>query len=135
MRLWDLATGQELRRFEGHSSMIDTVLFSPDERFGVSLAKDGYLVVWDLQTGEAVRRIRVGEPGGGAWAEYSPDGQSVVVRNLIQGTIQEINLWLDPQALLEWTYQNRYVRELTCNERELYRVEPYCDTDDPSKAS
>jgi hypothetical protein len=29
--------------------------------------------------------------------------------------------------LREWVESNRYVRDLTCQEREQYRVEPLCD--------
>lgn len=29
--------------------------------------------------------------------------------------------------LLTWIRNNRYVPELTCEQRELYRVEPLCD--------
>jgi hypothetical protein len=29
--------------------------------------------------------------------------------------------------LLDWVAANRYVRELTCDERELYRIEPLCE--------
>ena len=29
--------------------------------------------------------------------------------------------------LLQWIGENRYVRDLTCAERENYRIEPLCD--------
>jgi len=29
--------------------------------------------------------------------------------------------------LLKWITDNRYVRDLTCAERENYRIEPLCD--------
>jgi hypothetical protein len=29
--------------------------------------------------------------------------------------------------LLDWVAANRYVRELTCDERELYQIEPLCE--------
>src|SRR5205823_4616760 len=32
VRLWDVATGTELRRFEGHTGVVFRVLFSPDGR-------------------------------------------------------------------------------------------------------
>src|ERR1700677_2868150 len=31
-RLWDVETGKELQRFEGHSNWVDAVAFSPDGR-------------------------------------------------------------------------------------------------------
>ncbi len=29
--------------------------------------------------------------------------------------------------MLDWIEENRYVRDLTCQERELYRIEPLCE--------
>jgi hypothetical protein len=35
----------------------------------------------------------------------------------------------DPSVdeLLNWVHENRYLRELTCEERAQYRVEPLCE--------
>ncbi len=30
------------------------------------------------------------------------------------------------EQLLEWTQANRYIPELTCNQRALYKLEPLC---------
>jgi hypothetical protein len=35
----------------------------------------------------------------------------------------------DAQELIDQTYANRYVRELTCDERRLYNVPPLCETE------
>ena len=40
---------------------------------------------------------------------------------------QHADLPLD--ELIDWTHANRYLRELTCDEREQYRVEPLCDAE------
>lgn len=39
-----------------------------------------------------------------------------------------VRLWrvLSPSELVDWTRNNRYVRELTCDEREQYSIEPLC---------
>ena len=42
---------------------------------------------------------------------------------LIEWQIEDLPL----EELIEWTYANRYVRELTCEERETYRIAPLCD--------
>jgi hypothetical protein len=31
---------------------------------------------------------------------------------------------------LEWIRANRYIPELTCNQRELYRLEPLCESEE-----
>ena len=34
------------------------------------------------------------------------------------------------EQLLEWAQTNRYIPDLTCNQRELYRLEPLCETEE-----
>ena len=48
LRLWDLSTGQELRRFEGHTQRVWCVAFSPDGRRALSGAADASLRLWAL---------------------------------------------------------------------------------------
>jgi WD40 repeat protein len=48
IRLWDLATGDELHEFQGHSSMLIHVDFLPDGKTVVSAAHDGTIKFWDV---------------------------------------------------------------------------------------
>jgi WD40 repeat protein len=48
LRLWDLDTGKERRRFEGHAKMIGRVVFSHDGRHALSASWDGTARLWDL---------------------------------------------------------------------------------------
>ena len=40
-----------------------------------------------------------------------------------------VGLWqtLPLRELIDWVYDNRFVRDLTCEERALYRIQPLCD--------
>ncbi len=76
-RLWDLATGQELRRFEGHEIGVDSVAFSPDGTQIVTGSFDQTARLWDVATGQELCRFE-GHEGGVASVAFSPDGTQIV---------------------------------------------------------
>jgi hypothetical protein len=55
----------------------------------------------------------------------SPDGRSLIS---VDGS-GNVVLWrIDSQAeLVQWASSHRYLRDLTCSERDLYQLEPLCD--------
>src|SRR5262249_62376582 len=74
VRLWEVATGREVRRFDGHSSSVQCVAFSPDGRRAVSVSPDGTIMLWDLPAdfGAAVKapaEKRAPVPAGSQLAE------------------------------------------------------------------
>jgi WD40 repeat protein len=48
VKLWDVATGKELRSFTGHVGPVHAVAMSPDGRTALSGAYDRVLKLWDL---------------------------------------------------------------------------------------
>jgi WD40 repeat protein len=78
-RLWEIATGKELRRFEGHTSAVLSVAFSSDGRYVLTGSGLGdYSVrLWDTKTGKEVRRF-VGHGGDVKSVAFSIDGQHVM---------------------------------------------------------
>jgi WD40 repeat protein len=48
LKLWELATGHELRTFTGHSDAIRSVAFAPDGRAAISGSYDQTLKLWNL---------------------------------------------------------------------------------------
>jgi RNA polymerase sigma factor (sigma-70 family) len=55
-RLWDVATGKELRRLGGHRSWVWDVAFSADGRWAFSCGVDG-LRLWEVATGKELRHF------------------------------------------------------------------------------
>src|SRR5207249_9803864 len=58
VRLWDSATGQELRCLRGHPRVVWSVAFSPDG--GILASAGGYanaICIWDANTGKLQRRL------------------------------------------------------------------------------
>lgn len=91
MRLWDLSTGDEIRRFEGHDHSVVDLAFGPDGRTAISGSHDGSLILWDLETGEILQRM-VNEDEAGfnrvTALAYSPDG-----RRALASSDFSVNLW------------------------------------------
>ncbi len=58
MKLWDIAARKELRSFKCGTSDVVSVAFSPDGRFAISAVRHGGIKLWDVATGDEVRRIR-----------------------------------------------------------------------------
>ncbi len=69
VQLWDVATGQEVRRISDDHCGRHT--FSPDGQFLAVNHRDN-VGIWKVATGERYRSISVKDPGGHA---YSPDGR------------------------------------------------------------
>ncbi|QDT14278.1 protein kinase domain-containing protein [Alienimonas californiensis] len=109
VRLWDLASGEEVRRLVGHAGQINAVAFSPDgtrllscsgsqylnDAWTPELSRDNTLRLWDVATGAELARQRL--PGGGQAAAYAPDGEHVA--SVAGGKNLLVQLWRIPDAL------------------------------------
>lgn len=76
-RLWDVATGKELRKFVGHSWWVWSASFSHKEDRIVTASHDGTVIVWDVQTGKGMPAF-TGHQGPVFSAVFSPDDKHVV---------------------------------------------------------
>lgn len=76
VRLWDLASGVEVARLEGHTERVSVVAFSPDGSRLASGAYDRSIRLWDLATGVEIALL-TGHEGTIQGLAFGPDGASV----------------------------------------------------------
>jgi RNA polymerase sigma factor (sigma-70 family) len=89
--LWDVATGKEVRRLQGHQKIVHRAAFSPDGKQVATRSNGGTVRLWDPATGKEQHRMDCGSAGEAYALAYSPDGKSIASSNM-DGTI----LFWDP---------------------------------------
>ncbi|MBH8555340.1 serine/threonine protein kinase [Nostocaceae cyanobacterium CENA357] len=88
IKLWNLATAQEIHTLRGHFSWIWAVASSPDGKILASGSKDKTIKLWNLATAEEIRTL-TGHNEGIAAVAFSPDGKT-----LASGSLDKtIKLW------------------------------------------
>jgi WD40 repeat protein/transcriptional regulator with XRE-family HTH domain len=126
LNLLNVESGEIIRRYTGHSANVWSVDISPDGKYILSGANDGEVILWDFSTGEELARLQVStqpvmsakfSPDGNYAYFITGDGLLVQWKIPVQQTLPE---------LITWINANRYLRPLTCEERQRYRVEPLC---------
>ncbi len=97
MRLWDVASGEELRLFNGHTGSVRSVAFSPDGSQSVRGGSDHTVRLWDMANGEELRLFS-GHTDIVWSVAFSPDGSQIV-----SGSAgQTVRLWrIDIESLLK----------------------------------
>ncbi len=101
--LWDLKSGQEIRRIEGQADGIAIVKFSPDGNIAALGSADWWgstddkmLVLIDVKTGTILHRLE-GHQFGPRSAAFSPDG-----KYLLTGSLQYTQEQIGKGDLILW---------------------------------
>jgi len=55
IRLWDIDTGEVVRKFKGHSGMIMSMLLLPEKNQFLSASVDKTIKLWDMKNGKEIR--------------------------------------------------------------------------------
>jgi WD40 repeat protein len=59
---------------KGHSDFVLSVAFSPNGQLLASGGKDGFVILWDVEQGSLLRKLRDGHTELVASVAFSPDG-------------------------------------------------------------
>jgi len=88
IRLWEVPSGKELRRFEGHTAPVYALAFSADGRQAISSGQDRTIRHWDVASGREVGSF-TGHTDQVRCVAFSPDGQ----RALSGSADRSLRLW------------------------------------------
>ncbi len=121
--VWDVATGVELVRLNGHINSVWNIGYSADGKSIVTAGADGNVIWWNSETGEQMEAFRTATSPALKIA-FQPNG-NLIASGAERGSVQLWRLY-NAQELVQWASDNRYLRDLTCPERNLYGIEPYC---------
>ncbi|ETO30695.1 WD repeat-containing protein [Reticulomyxa filosa] len=77
IRIWDVASGNELQILKGHPLRATYVQFSPNAKMVVSCSGDKTVILWDVVSGQEIKRLE-GHSGNVRSVQFSPDGDTVV---------------------------------------------------------
>jgi WD40 repeat protein/DNA-binding CsgD family transcriptional regulator len=86
--------------------------------------------LWDLKSGQELSNFGLPSQGSYAWAVFPRFSDNVII---VQDNTRQLIRWhinVSPTLsnLRIWILKNRYLREFTCEERQLYKnVLPVCD--------
>jgi WD40 repeat protein/uncharacterized caspase-like protein len=109
IKLWDVATGRELRALNGHAGPVKSINFSPDGHRLISGTTNGEVKIWDVESGREVNSLgaRGANNAGSSMmamtplnqnevraVAFSPDGFLVAVGS------KETTSNFDPQAMM-----------------------------------
>jgi WD40 repeat protein len=77
VRLWDSATGKEIRSLYGHKGKVQDVAFSPNGKRLASVCEDRSVRLWDVATGRELATFR-GHSFHVFAVAFSPDGRKIL---------------------------------------------------------
>jgi WD40 repeat protein/tRNA A-37 threonylcarbamoyl transferase component Bud32 len=107
VKLWEVKTGREVRRFNGHQGPLYSVALSPDGKWALSGGEDKTVKLWEVGTGKEVWTF-TGHLSEVRAVAFSPDNRWAVtaaVRNIFVWDVSTGNL----VRTFGWEEKNSYV--------------------------
>ena len=123
VRMWDTESGEEIRQFVGHAGNTFGIAITEDSSTLLTTSSDTTVRMWDIASGEELNRFEQHQD----WVQevhFSAD-ESFAVSAGQDYTLRRWRIKRTAEDLIAWADENRFVRELSCAERQSYRLE--CD--------
>lgn len=119
VRLWDVATGEEIAQFPGHSAQVVSIAFAPDGKHILSASADGSALLWEIATGDTVYELDLGAPIQFAY----PQGWSAVSRidQMFDG-VGDVIFAPDGKTIISSSMTNRHVQMWDAASGQLLRT-------------
>ncbi|BAY44986.1 WD-40 repeat-containing protein [Scytonema sp. HK-05] len=74
VKLWDTATGKEIKTLSGHTDRVWDVSFSPDGKMLATASADNTVKLWDTATGKEIKTL-TGHKNAVYGVSFSPNGK------------------------------------------------------------
>ena len=119
--MWDIESGEELRQFVGHAGNTFGIDITEDSSTLLTTSSDTTVRMWDIAAGEEINRFEQ----HGDWIQeiVLGPGESFGVSAGQDYVLRRWRIKRTADDLTEWARANRYMRQLTCAERQSYRLE------------
>jgi len=121
VRMWDVASGEEIRQFVGHAGNTFGIAITEDSATLLTTSSDTTVRMWDVASGEELNRFEQ----HGDWIQeiVLGPGEDFGVSAGQDYTARRWVIKRTADDLIEWARGNRYIRALSCAERQSYRLE------------
>ena len=123
--VWDMENQTLRHRLTGHLSGLLVATFSPDGRLLATGDQAAMIIVWDVETGDALRSYQ-GPKEPLYDIAFAPNSTFFYATGEDE-TVRAWRLDRDIDTLLAWIGTNRYVPEITCEQRAQYLITPLCE--------
>ncbi len=110
IRLYDFATGNLLALLEGHSDVVQRLVFSPDSKLLLSAGADFDAIIWNVESRAVLHRLH-GHSAVVDSVGFTPDG----ARAVTGGDDKTLRLWRVSDGSL--------IKEMTGHERKLFSLD------------